>query len=184
LEAIGDRRRIPPPIAQGVRRSLREPAAAPRAATAAEEPSKRFKAGPSVYVVEDILRSKGEGSSKRYLIKWRDYDRAENTWEPASSLHPTLVADFEKAQEEPNRGAPLHVDAFGTWYRVDALLAARRKPDAAGSCRSEPGRQFLVRWEDYGPDDDTWEDEENILDASLITAFDRTSKKKRKTTVC
>lgn len=31
--------------------------------------------------------------------------------------------------------------------------------------------QYRVRWEDYGPEHDTWEDERNIFDPELIEEF-------------
>jgi len=63
----------------------------------------------------------------------------------------------------PERGLLL-VDEEGAVYRVEALLAARPKGK---------GRQLLVRWEDYGAEFDSWEDEANILDQKMIAAFDR-----------
>ena len=38
--------------------------------------------------------------------------------------------------------------------------------------RTRRGRpQFLVRWQGFGPEHDTWEDERNIFDQSLIEEF-------------
>ena len=49
-------------------------------------------------------------------------------------------------------------------YRVESLLADRRGSN---------GREFLVRWQGYGPEEDTWEQVGNILDTNLILLFDR-----------
>jgi len=49
-------------------------------------------------------------------------------------------------------------------YTVEALLAQRLHGGR---------RQFLVRWHGYEEEDDTWEDESNILDAELVRAFDK-----------
>ena len=51
-------------------------------------------------------------------------------------------------------------------YRVEGLLAARPRGDS---------REFLVRWDGFGADADSWEPESAILDANLIKAFDRQS---------
>ena len=48
-------------------------------------------------------------------------------------------------------------------YTVQSLVASRLR------CGR---RQFLVRWHGYGSDDDTWEDEANILDPDLVRLFD------------
>ena len=73
------------------------------------------------------------------------------------------------APDLPHAGL-LHVDEQGAVYRVEALLAVRKKPKLAEH------RQFLVRWAEYGAEDDSWEDEHNVLDKSLIKAYDRTAK--------
>ena len=52
---------------------------------------------------------------------------------------------------------------YDTVYPVEKILARRVR-----------GRklQFKVRWAGFGDKDDTWEDEESILDKTLITAFE------------
>jgi hypothetical protein len=49
-------------------------------------------------------------------------------------------------------------------WEVDRLLA--RRPSARG------GFEYLVAWVDYGSDGDTWEHQDNIIDRSLVKAFD------------
>lgn len=36
--------------------------------------------------------------------------------------------------------------------------------------------RFLVQWEGYGPDHDTWEPEENLMCPSILTAYKKTHK--------
>ena len=89
-----------------------------------------------------------------------------------ASVPPTAAAapDWAAiAPDLPHTGL-LHVDEQGAIYRVEALLAVRQNPNLAEH------RQFLVRWAEYGAEDDTWEDEENIIDKRLIKAYDRTAK--------
>ena len=85
---------------------------------------------------------------------------------PAAATAPdwaTLAPDL------PHAGL-LRIDEHGAIYRVEALLAVRQNPDLPEH------RQFLVRWAEYGAEDDTWEDEENIIDKRLIKAYDCTAK--------
>jgi hypothetical protein len=50
------------------------------------------------YNVECILRAKGEGKGRMYLVKWEGFDSAaDNTWEPAKNLHAELIKEFEAA---------------------------------------------------------------------------------------
>ena len=56
------------------------------------------------------------------------------------------------------------VDEQGrSWWVVEQLLAERQTPT---------GRDFLVRWQDYGADADSWEPEANIVDERQIRRFD------------
>eukprot|EP00316_Scyphosphaera_apsteinii_P016042 CAMPEP_0119347558 /NCGR_PEP_ID=MMETSP1333-20130426/108586_1 /TAXON_ID=418940 /ORGANISM="Scyphosphaera apsteinii, Strain RCC1455" /LENGTH=382 /DNA_ID=CAMNT_0007360107 /DNA_START=94 /DNA_END=1240 /DNA_ORIENTATION=+ len=52
-------------------------------------------------------------------------------------------------------------------FQVERLLSQRTI-----RLKGRPRRQFLVRWLGYGPAEDTWEDEANIHDRSLICEFE------------
>ena len=68
----------------------------------------------------------------------------------------------KKRQLAPGR--VVLVDAAGTpWYEVDCLLAMRQPAGAVE-------REFLVRWQGYSPEDDSWEAESSI-DKGLVQAF-------------
>jgi hypothetical protein len=51
----------------------------------------------SIYYVEKILDKKKSKGKEVYLVKWQDYDSAENTWEPVENLQTALnkVAEYE-----------------------------------------------------------------------------------------
>ena len=48
-------------------------------------------------------------------------------------------------------------------YTVEKLTSRRVKNKRV---------QYLVRWQGYGPKDDSWEDERNILDQNLIEEYE------------
>jgi hypothetical protein len=39
-----------------------------------------------IFYVERILDHKGNGSQRRYLVKWLNFPASENTWEPTANL--------------------------------------------------------------------------------------------------
>ena len=54
------------------------------------------------YEVEAILAHKVIRGTRRYLIKWRGYASAENSWEPEQHLIPNavdLLAAYKKAKK-------------------------------------------------------------------------------------
>lgn len=53
-----------------------------------------------VYYVEKILDFRVRGNIREYLLKWRNYSKKYNTWEPEENLSPDLVEDFWKKPEK------------------------------------------------------------------------------------
>jgi hypothetical protein len=63
---------------------------------------------------------------------------------------------FKSQEQLPQRPEPALVNGRELEYEVQEILAERRN-----GARTE----FLVRWEGYGPEDDTWEPTTNLLNA-------------------
>ena len=51
-----------------------------------------------VYEVDKLLKARGRGKARQFLVKWVGYDAKESTWEPRKNVHPDLVTDFEEAE--------------------------------------------------------------------------------------
>ena len=82
------------------------------------------------------------------------------------------AADRPAAPLEPKlQPGAACVDKQGrSWWVVEQLLAERRTP---------AGREFLVRWQDYGAEADSWEPEKNVKDERQIRVFDAPRKRAR-----
>ncbi|CAF2703299.1 unnamed protein product [Rotaria sp. Silwood2] len=62
------------------------------------------------YQVEAILDKRTRGKKIEYLLKWKGYSNADNTWEDKSRLNcPTLVKDFEKSLKQKNDETKSHL---------------------------------------------------------------------------
>ena len=64
------------------------------------EPPPELVDGELEYEVEEILRTwcHGKGKNLQYLVKWKGYDKSQNTWEPKENVHaPDLVKEFYSA---------------------------------------------------------------------------------------
>lgn len=56
-----------------------------------------------VYEVERVVAKRLRGNKAEYFVKWKDYSRTENTWEPSEHLPAELIAAFECRSVEPRR---------------------------------------------------------------------------------
>ena len=60
--------------------------------------------------MEEVLgqRTYGRGKRKQYLINWKGYSAAHNSWEDASGVHaPELMKEFLQSQQRSTRIATL-----------------------------------------------------------------------------
>ena len=46
---------------------------------------------PNIYEVEEIENTRMRKKKREFLVKWKGYDKSENTWEPEENLNPVLV---------------------------------------------------------------------------------------------
>jgi len=50
--------------------------------------------------VDKVLEKRVSACGKaEYLLKWLGYSESENSWEPAENICPTILTEFEKAQQ-------------------------------------------------------------------------------------
>ena len=45
------------------------------------------KALPTIYRIEKVIRARGKGKDKEYLVKWHGFDSTHNMWIPATSIN-------------------------------------------------------------------------------------------------
>ena len=65
------------------------------------EPPPEIVEGEEEYEVEEILDSRRKGRSRKleYLVKWKGWSAAHNSWEPKKNVHaPELVKKFYKSK--------------------------------------------------------------------------------------
>ena len=71
-----------------------------------KEPLPELVEGKPEYEVEEILntRQMGQGHKLQYLVKWKGYSAAHNSWELHENVHaPTLLKEFYEKQPKAIR---------------------------------------------------------------------------------
>lgn len=56
------------------------------------------------YLVDSIMKHRGQGATRDFLVKWRGYPRSQGTWVPRSELErrcAELIVQYERASDAP-----------------------------------------------------------------------------------
>ena len=62
-----------------------------------QEPPLDLIEGEEEWEVEQILDERKQGQTQQYLIRWKGYSSAHDSWEPSTGINaPDLIADFHK----------------------------------------------------------------------------------------
>jgi hypothetical protein len=110
---------------------------------------------------------------KRCADKRVQEPQAKRQAQRAEQVQPERVQP-ERVQPKRVRPGPACIDQQGrSWWVVEQLLASRQADGSSGRGRS---REFLVRWQDFGAEYDSWEPETQIVDAAKVRAFDAPSR--------
>ena len=151
LELARERRREEEARRAELKASLPKKAAAPRKTEWEVELIKGMK------VVED---------KAWYLVKWYNFSKA--TWEPEENLGgcQDLTDNFlieEKTKLKADEARRRREEDEGH-YEVYRILEVK-------FVKVSGKREFLIRWKGHGPEDDSWEPEDNLDCPNLIDRF-------------
>jgi len=109
-----------------------------------------------VYIIECLREKKGN----KYLVKWENYPEKDKTWEPKATIPPLILKFYEDDLTRLGTPVPdsLLADELNTEYpdefTVEALVEKK-------------GSKYLVKWENYPSDQNTWEPRSSIPDFIL-----------------
>ena len=149
-----------------MRREQRKEEEARRAELRANLPKKSVRPRKTEWEVELIKGMKVVEDKAFYLVKWHNYNKA--TWEPEENLGGCqdlidnfLIEEKTKLREEEARKRREVEEGH---YEVSRILEVK-------FVKSSGTREFLIRWKGHGPEDDSWEPEENIDCPNLIASF-------------
>ena len=111
-----------------------------------------------VYEVEELLKARGHGKAREYLVKWVGWDQSDSTWEPRRNVHPTLLSEFdelhptdeeeeEEEEEEEGEDEEDGADKFwDTWMPLDKMASepAHANEKAKGQQSGKPHKPKRV----------------------------------------
>lgn len=139
------------------------------------------------YVVERVADSRIRNGKKEYLLKWKGYSDADNTWEPEANLDcPDLIAEFEdkrkkekEAKKEAKRKAAEEEGSSKKKKKVaeeednkprgfDRGLQPER---IIGATDSSGELMFLMKWKDSDEADLVPARQANVKCPQIVIAF-------------
>lgn len=148
----------------------------------------KAKKSNNEYEVEAIMDSKTVKGKTKFLIRWKGWDEADDTWEPEDTLScPDLIKAFQKKSKTAAKkvkskkrkrvddsdsenddsddsdyggGNKSKGQVSGSQYEVERVLNSK--------INKQGKWEFFVMWKGYGPDHNTWEPEANLNCPKLI----------------
>jgi hypothetical protein len=81
-------------------------------------------------------------------------------------FHVSLLKAYVRGEREQPPPPELTADG-GVWYNAEAILDHRERKYGRGRAR----REFLVKWEGYPHEHNTWEPEANVKDCDAYTEY-------------
>ena len=70
-----------------------------------QEPPPDLIKGEEEWEVEQILNEHKQGTTKQYLICWKGYSNAHDSWEPTQNIHaPDLIKAFQERKARTSKG--------------------------------------------------------------------------------
>ncbi|KAJ1916449.1 hypothetical protein IWQ60_008095 [Tieghemiomyces parasiticus] len=132
------------------------------------------------YEVESIIRHRKRAGVTQYLIKWKNFGDADNTWEDESNLNCTEILDKYWADLKKTTAAPSPAEA-------KRKRTPQTRPDSSSSRATEPRRvsksaSTLVSKRSVSGDEDEDEDEEDNGRGPAKTNVARTGRQSSATT--
>jgi len=119
-----------------------------------------------IYIIESLLEKKGA----KFLVKWENYPKEFNTWEPKGSIPPSILKFYEEDLTRLGTPAPAEIadqDGGDDDFEVEKIMEKREK---------KKGKvEYLVKWKNFeDPADYTWEPAANLDDVKdLVTKFEK-----------
>jgi len=149
-----------------MKREQRKEEMARRAEVKASLPKKSRAPRRTEWEVELIKAMKVVDDKAFYLVKWYNFHKA--TWEPEENLGGCqdlidnfLIEEKTKLREDETRRRREEEEGH---YEVSRILEVK-------FIKASGTREFLIRWKGHGPEDDSWEPEENLDCPDVIDRF-------------
>lgn len=149
------------------------------------------------YEVEDIVDHKTERKRIMFLVRWKNYGSADDTWEPESSLScPEIIAKYREAHPEVDAagggvGGKRKAGSADKSSEASSSNVTERSKKKANKPAVEPAKDdeeyevdeivghkverkknlFLIRWKGYEADQDTWEKEKSLSCPEIVAKY-------------
>ncbi|KAM4818615.1 chromobox protein homolog 3-like [Thomomys bottae] len=125
------------------------------------------------YEVEKVVGQRVVAGKVEYLLKWKGYPDADNTWEPEEHLNcPALIENFLRSQEDTSEtGGSISTQDSEADDNATGFARGLEPERILGATGTSNGLMFLIKWKDSDEADLVLAREANIRCPQLVIDF-------------
>ncbi|XP_048191378.1 chromobox protein homolog 3-like [Perognathus longimembris pacificus] len=130
------------------------------------------KSEPKLFAVEKIVGRRVVEGKVEYLLKWKGYSDADNTWEAEENLHcPDLIETFLNSHNVSLSDSSTSNEQRDSGDNARGFARGQEPERIIGAQQSSGGLMFMMKWKDSDETELVPAKEANVRCPQMVIAF-------------